>query len=179
MGAARLAAADERINRASAHAVERHAAEDPGVRGMLKRASATCHPESESQKKIALETEQESDHPHLVTRPSAAARTAQDTDTSDVTRGMEPELVQGVVQSSSSDDTGDDVVMEGESVDENSAGHSNPPGSESRRRITTKREPREARDEQSIAAEQHVPRRILRKTTPQDHAVAVTTQEVP
>ena len=30
---------------------------------------------------------------------------------------------------------------------------------------------------QSIATEQHLPRRILRKTTPQDHAVAVTTQE--
>ena len=74
-------------------------------------------------------------------------------------------------------DTSDDVSMEGESLDENSAGHSNQSGSDSRRRITTKREPREARDEQSIATEQHVPIRILRKTTPQDHAVAVTTQE--
>ena len=33
MGAARLAAADERTNRALADAVERHAAKDPGVRG--------------------------------------------------------------------------------------------------------------------------------------------------
>ena len=56
MGAARLAAADERINRALADAVERHAAKDPGVRGILKRASATCLPESESHKKIALDT---------------------------------------------------------------------------------------------------------------------------
>ena len=48
-GSARLAAADERINRALADAVERHAAKDPGVRGILKRASAACHPESESQ----------------------------------------------------------------------------------------------------------------------------------
>ena len=47
MGAAQLAAADERINRALADAVERHATMDPGVRGILKRASATCHPESE------------------------------------------------------------------------------------------------------------------------------------
>ena len=54
-GSARLAAADERINRALADAVERHAAKDPGVRGILKRASAACHPESESQKKIALD----------------------------------------------------------------------------------------------------------------------------
>ena len=35
-GSARLAAADERINRALADAVERHAAKDPGVRGILK-----------------------------------------------------------------------------------------------------------------------------------------------
>ena len=59
-GSARLAAADERINRALADAVERHAAKDPGVGGILKRASAACHPESESQKKIALDTEQDS-----------------------------------------------------------------------------------------------------------------------
>ena len=57
-GAARLAAADERINRALADAVERHATKDPGVRGKLKRASVVCHPESEPQKKIALDTEQ-------------------------------------------------------------------------------------------------------------------------
>ena len=45
---ARLAAADERINRALADAVERHATKDPGVRGILKRSSVACHPESES-----------------------------------------------------------------------------------------------------------------------------------
>ena len=92
------------------------------MRGILKRASVTCHPESESQKKIAQDTEQEStprpsvSHGGLSasdTRPSAATRTAQDTDTSDVTRGTRPELAQGVIQPSSSDDTGDDVSMEG------------------------------------------------------------------
>ena len=93
-----------------------------------------------------------------------------------MTRGTGPELAQGVIQPSSSGGAGDDVAMEGVNADENSAGHSNPSGSDSRRRITTKREPREATDEQSIT-EQHVQRRILRKTTPQDHAVAVTTQE--
>ena len=51
-GAARLAAADERINRALADAVERHAAEDLRVRGTLKRTSTTRHPQSESQKKV-------------------------------------------------------------------------------------------------------------------------------
>ena len=44
-------------------------------------------------------------------------------------------------------------------------------------RSQQKREPREVRDEQSSATEQHVPRRIPGKTAPQDRAVAVTTQE--
>ena len=59
-GSARLAAADERINRALAEAVGRHATKDPGMRGILKRASVVCHSESEPQKKIALDTEQTS-----------------------------------------------------------------------------------------------------------------------
>ena len=50
-------------------------------------------------------------------------------------------------------------------------------GSDTRRRITAKREPREVRVEQLSATEQHVPRRLFGKTTPQEHAVAVTTQE--
>ena len=58
VGSARLAAADERINRALVDAVERHATKDPGVKGILKRASVVCHPESEPQKKIAIDTEQ-------------------------------------------------------------------------------------------------------------------------
>ena len=66
VGSARLAAAHERINRALADAKD--AAKDPGVRGILKRASATCHPESESQKKIALNAHaprsRMEDHPH-------------------------------------------------------------------------------------------------------------------
>ena len=41
-GSTRLAAADERINRALSDAVERHATKDPGV----KRASVVRHPES-------------------------------------------------------------------------------------------------------------------------------------
>ena len=185
-GSARLAAADERINRTLADAVERHAAKDPGVRGILKRASATCHPESESQKKIALDTEQDSTPRPSVsngessasgTRPSITTRTAQNTDTSDVRRGTGPELAQGVIQPCSSGDTGDDVGMEEESADERGAGHLNPSGPDSRRRITTKREPREARDEQPVANGQHVPRRMSGKTTPQGHAVAVTTEE--
>ena len=41
VGSARLAAADERINRALADAVERHATKDPGVRGILKKSNVT------------------------------------------------------------------------------------------------------------------------------------------
>ena len=41
VGAARLAAADERINRVLADAVERHAAKDPGVRGHTEEGQ--CH----------------------------------------------------------------------------------------------------------------------------------------
>ena len=56
VGFARLAAGDERISRALLDAVERHVTKDPGTRGLLKRASVVCHPESEPQKKIALDT---------------------------------------------------------------------------------------------------------------------------
>ena len=83
-----------------------------------------------------------------------------------------------MIQPSSGDDTGDDVTMEGESADERGARHLNPSGPDSRRRITTKREPREARDELSTATSQHVPKRMSGKTIAQGHAVAVTTQKV-
>ena len=52
MGAARLAAADERINRASADAVERHATKDPGVRGMLKRAMPPVIPSRNPKRRL-------------------------------------------------------------------------------------------------------------------------------
>ena len=80
--------------------------------------------------KEAPDTEQQSAPRHSVsyggssasgTRPSTATRTAQDADTSGVTRAMGPELAQGVIQRSSSDDNGDDVAMEGENADEKSA----------------------------------------------------------
>ena len=46
-------------------------------------------------------------------------------------------------------------------------------------RDQTAREPHEVLDEQPTVIEQHVLRRMLGKTTPQEHAVAVTTQETP
>ena len=67
--------------------------------------------------------------------------------------------------------------LEGDSADENSSGHPNLSGSNSRRRSTAKREPRKVRVEQSSTTEQHVPRRLFGKTTPQGRAVAVTTQK--
>ena len=67
--------------------------------------------------------------------------------------------------------------MGGDGADDDSAGHPNPSGSDSRRRITAKREPCEVRVEQSSTIEQYVPRWLFGKTTPQGHAVAVTTQE--
>ena len=67
--------------------------------------------------------------------------------------------------------------MEGDSADENSGGHPSSAGPDSRRRITTKREPREVRDEQSNGTEQNVLRRMFGKSAPQERAVADTTQE--
>ena len=182
-GSARLAAADEGVDRALVDAVERHATKDPGMRGTLKRASVVCHPKSEPHKKIALDTEQDpTPHPSVShggssasgAQPSVTTSTDQDTSTRDVTRETRTELTHDVTRASSNDHIGGDVAMEGDAADENSAGHPNPSGSNSRRRITTKRKPREVRDVQTNTTEHHVPRRIL---GPQEQTVAVTTQE--
>ena len=69
------------------------------------------------------------------------------------------------------------LATRGNGADENSGGHPSSAGPDSRRRITTKREPREVRDELSSTTEQHVPKRIFWKTKPQERAVAVTTHE--
>ena len=98
-------------------------------------------------------------------KPSITTSTDQNTGTSDVARASSKEHIDG------------DVTMDGVGADENSAGHPNPLGSDSRRRITAKREPREVRVEQSGTTEQYVPRRFFAETTLQGHAVAVTTQE--
>ena len=166
VGSARLAAADERINRALADAVERHATKDPGVRGTLKRTSVARQPESESQKRNALDTEQDPTPRSRVSnggssasgvRPSATTSTDQGTVTSEGARASSEEHTDG------------DVAMGGDSADDNSSGHPNLSGSDSRRRITAKREPRDVRVEQSNTTEQHVPRRLFGKTTPQGH----------
>ena len=185
-GAARLAAADERNNRALADAVERHATNDPGMRGILKRTSVVCHPESEPQKKLALDTEQDSTpHPSVScggsstsgARQSINTNTDQNTSTGDVTREVRTGPAQDVTRTISEDHIRGDVAMRGDGADENTGGHPSSAEPKSRRRITTKREPHEARDEQSSTTEQHLPRRIFAKTAPQERAVAVTTQD--
>ena len=92
------------------------------------------------------------------TIPSVTASTDQDTSTGDVTRDVRTGLAQDVTRTSSSDDNGEDVVMREDNAGENRAEH--PYWSDSRKRITTKREPREVRDEQTSITEPHVPRRI-------------------
>ena len=142
-GSARLAAADERINRALAEAVERHATKDPGTRGILKRAGVVCHPESEP-----LRTELATTHTPVSNeessgsgaRPSDTACNDPNTGRGDVTREVRRGPAQDVTRTSSSDDTGDDGVMMEESADEHRAEHPSLLGSDSRRRITTKRD---------------------------------------
>ena len=64
-----------------------------------------------------------------------------------------------------------------DSADENRAEHPSSSGSDRRRKIPTKREPREVRYEQTSITEQHVPRRISGKKMPSEHIVAVTTHK--
>ena len=73
--------------------------------------------------------------------------------------------------------TCDEVLMTRDNAVENRAEHPSSSGSDSRRRITTKREPREVRDAQTRVTEPQVPRRISKKATLSEHPVAVTTQE--
>ena len=141
------------INRAVAEAVERHETKDPGMRGILKRASFFCHSESELQKKIALDTAGLDTTLFSLFRwiisigaqPSVTTSTDKNTGTGDVTREARTGPTQDATRASSSDDIGDDVVMSGESADENRAEHPSSSRAGSRRRITTKREPREVR----------------------------------
>ena len=120
-GSARLAEADERTK----CAVERHATKDPGVRGILKRASVVCHPESESQKRFALDTEQDpTPHPRvsyegssaLGARPSATTSSDQG-GTSDAARASGVGRIDG------------GVAMGGDNADDDSARHPNQSGS--------------------------------------------------
>ena len=123
---ARLAAADERVNRASADAVERHVTKDPGMRGILKRTSVVCHPESESQKKIALDTEQDSTPKPSVSYGGSPVSGAQPNITTstdlntDVTREVRAGPAQDVTRTSSEDHIGGDVAMRRDGADENS-----------------------------------------------------------
>ena len=157
-GSTRLGAADERINRALVDAVERHATKDPGTKRVLQRASVVRCPKSEPLKKIALDTEQDSTpHPSVSyggssssgPQPSTTTSTDQNTCTSDVTREARTGPTQDVTRTSSDDHMSGDVATRGDSADEHSGGHPSSAGPHSRRRITTKGETRQVRDEQS------------------------------
>ena len=88
VGVARLAAVDERINRALADAVERHATNDPGTRDILKRASVVCDPKSEPGMKIALDTEQDlTPHPPVSYGSSGSGTRPSDTASNDPNTG--------------------------------------------------------------------------------------------
>ena len=131
------------------------------MRGILKRASVVFHPVSEPQKKIALDKEQDlTPHASVSNGPSVTTSTDQNTGTGDVTREVRTGPTQDVTRTSSIDDVGDDVAMRGDKVDEYRAEHPSSSGSDSRKRIATKREPCEVRDEQSSITEQHGARRI-------------------
>ena len=84
---------------------------------------------------------------------------------------------QDVTRTSTNNDAGDDVVTNGTQADEHRAEHLRSSVTDSSKKITTKCEPREVRDEQTSITEQHVPRRMSVKTTPSEHTVEVTTQE--
>ena len=130
--AARLVAADERINRALAEALEPHASRDPGSREVLKSTSAACHPESQPQKKIALYTEQNTHcnallshtvdrrpQAHLLHHPadagtrdlthSVTTKKGPDTSTNETTRVVEARQTQDETGTDNVDDRSGDV----------------------------------------------------------------------
>ena len=71
---------------------------------------------------------------------------------------------------------GDDVSTRDDGANENSGGRPSSAGPD-KRRITTKRGPREFGNEQSSTTERHGPRRMYGRTAPKEREVAVTTQE--
>ena len=113
------------------------------MRGTLNRISVVCHPESEPQRKIALDTEQDfTPHPFVSyggssassaheqsptarrthdTIPSATTSTDQNTCTGDGTREVTTGLAQDVTRASSEDYVGGDVARRGDGANENIA----------------------------------------------------------
>ena len=109
-GSARLAVAEERINRALADAVNRQATKDPGTRRVPKRASVVCHPESDLQKRIALP-------PHTpVSYVGSSGSSAQPSDTAstgtnDMTKEERVRPSHEAAPSSGNNDFGDDLEV--------------------------------------------------------------------
>ena len=137
------------------------------MRGILKRASAACHP----QKKIALDTEQDSTpRPLSLKRRIISIRYTTKHHHKDCTEHRHEwcEERDGTRTRTRCDpcDTGDDVGMEEESADERGAGRLNPSGPDSRERSRHRENHGKQGNEQSVATGQDVPRRMSGKTTP-------------
>ena len=94
-------------------------------------------------------------------QPSTTTSTDQNTGTVRCDERSEDRTYAGC--DSNNDDIGDDVVVRGDNADENQSRTPELVG--------------EVRDAQQSITEQHVPRRISKKTTLSEHPVAVTTQE--
>ena len=138
------------------------------MRGILNRARVVCHPESEPQKNIALDTEQNSTPHLLVSYGGSSASGAQPSvamtrTPAQATREVRTGPTEDATRTSSKDDIGGDVAMREDNADENRAEPPSSSGLDGRRRITTKREPREVRDAQTSVTAQHVPRIISQK----------------
>ena len=95
----------------------------------------------------------------------------------DETRLVRTGPKQDVTRTRTNNDAGDDVVTNRRQADEHKAEHLRSSGTDSSRKITTKCEPCEVRDEQTSITEQHVPRSMTVKTTQSEHTIEVTTQE--
>ena len=167
----RTTACDYRTNRAVADAVERLEQGSSNERhGILKRVSVVCHPESEPQKKIASDTGHDSTpYPSISYTSCTTISTDQSTGTDDVDERSEYKTYAECDSSKQPRWHWWRCYDEGHSADENRAEHLSSSGSESRTRITTKREQREVRDAQTSVTEELVPRRIKRKTTLSEH----------
>ena len=164
VGAARLAAADERITLALADAVERHTTKDPGVRGILKRASVVRHPQSEPQKKIGHGAGPDTTLHSLAWRIISIRRATQHQHRHRLEQRrdrMRAGPAQDVTRTSSEDHIGGDVAIRRDGADENSGGAQQ--GQTAEGGSQRKREPREARDEQSSAAEKACSEKDLRE----------------
>ena len=134
---------------------------DPGVRGILERAVSSVPSQNLKKKctggRAGLDTT-----PFSYGGSSASGARPSTTTSTDLNADVTGEMRAGPAPDATRTSRGSHWwrCRDEESADENSGGHPSSAGSDSRRRITTKREPHEVRDEKTSTTEQHVPRRI-------------------